>query len=41
MGFRQAVRHKVLILAFAGSNPASPAIKKKMIKECHEEKKKL
>ena len=26
LGRRQAVRHQVLILAFAGSNPAGPAI---------------
>lgn len=26
MGYRQAVRHKVLILAFPGSNPGTPAI---------------
>lgn len=26
MGRRQAVRHKVLILAFGGSNPSAPAI---------------
>ena len=25
MGRRQAVRHKVLILAFGGSNPSAPA----------------
>ena len=24
LGYRQAVRHQILILAFAGSNPASP-----------------
>ncbi|EST59335.1 hypothetical protein K151_442 [Proteus hauseri ZMd44] len=26
MGYRQAVRHQVLILAFPGSNPGTPAI---------------
>ncbi|CBJ89416.1 hypothetical protein XNC1_1352 [Xenorhabdus nematophila ATCC 19061] len=31
LGYRQAVRHQVLILAYPGSNPGTPAIKLKQI----------